>query len=122
MTDNELLLAISDILEKKLDTKIQPLTTEIQSFREDMAIGFQSIRDDMKRMRNDIQDLKTYVSQIELHLENTTDANVKLFAENYMPAVKKYEIEAAKIESMQTDIAIMRSVLIEHSEKLQKIS
>lgn len=28
MTDNELLLAIADIMEKKLDARIQPLETE----------------------------------------------------------------------------------------------
>lgn len=30
MTDNELLLAISDIMEKKLDARIQPLEDEIK--------------------------------------------------------------------------------------------
>ena len=111
MTDNELLLAISDIMEKKLDARIQPITTDIKS-----------IRDDIKLMHNDIQDLKNHIAQIELHLENTTDDRIKFLAENYMPAAKKYEKETAKIEAMQADIDVLKSVVREHSEKLQKIS
>ncbi len=35
MTDNELLLAISDIMEKKLDARIQPLENEIKSLKDE---------------------------------------------------------------------------------------
>ena len=34
MTDNELLLAIADIMDKKLDAKIQPLENEINYARQ----------------------------------------------------------------------------------------
>lgn len=47
---------------------------------------------------------------------------IRALAENYMPAAKKYEKAAAKIEAMQADIDVMKSVIREHSEKLQKIS
>ena len=33
MTDNELLLAISDIMEKKLDARIKPLEDDIKSIK-----------------------------------------------------------------------------------------
>jgi len=45
-----------------------------------------------------------------------------MLAENYMPAANKYEKATAKIEAMQADIDVMKSVIREHSEKLQKIS
>lgn len=45
-----------------------------------------------------------------------------MLAENYMPAAKKYTKEAAKMETMQADIDVLKSVVREHSEKLQKIS
>lgn len=34
MTDNELLLAISDMLDQKLDAKIKPLENDIKNIRE----------------------------------------------------------------------------------------
>lgn len=97
MTDSELLLAISDIMEKKLDARIQPLEDEIKS-----------IEDEQRR--------------INIIIENEIRSDVKMLAENYMPAAKKYAKEAAKMEAMQADIDVLKSVVREHSEQLQKIS
>ena len=99
------------ILWKKLDAGIQPITTDVKS-----------IRDDMKLIHSDNQDLKNQIAQIELRLENITDDRIKFLAENYMPAAKKYEKVTARIETMQADIDVMKNVIREHSEKLQKIS
>lgn len=62
------------------------------------------------------------LSNIEIHLENITDKNISLLAENYIPAAKRYERDTEKIEAMQADIDIMKRVITEHSEKLQQIS
>lgn len=52
MTDNELLLAISDIMEKKLDARIQPLENEIKSIKDEQRriniIPENEIRSDIK--------------------------------------------------------------------------
>jgi len=45
-----------------------------------------------------------------------------LLAENYLPAAKRYEKATAQIEAMQADIDIMKKVITEHSEKLQKLA
>lgn len=97
MTDNELLLAISDIMEKKLDARIQPLENEINS-------------------------LKNEQTRINIIIENEIRSDIKLLAENYLPAAKRYEKATARIDAMQADIEVMKSVIKEHSEKLQKIS
>ena len=97
MTDNELLLAIADIMDKKLDAKIQPLENEINS-----------LKDEQRR--------------INLIIENEIRSDIKLLAEHYLPAAKRYEKTTARIEAMQADIDVMKSVIREHSEKLQKIS
>lgn len=94
MTDNELLLAIADIMDKKIRSELQA---------------------ELQPLKDDIRDIK-------LHLENITDKNIQLLAENYVPAAKRYEKATAQIEAMQTDIDVMKSVIREHSEKLQKIS
>lgn len=97
MTDNELLLAISDIMEKKLDARIQPLENEINS-------------------------LKNEQTRINIIIENEIRSDIKLLAENYLPAAKRYEKATARMDAMQADIEVMKSVIREHSEKLQKIS
>ena len=97
MTDNELLLAIADIMDKKLDAKIQPLENEINS-----------LKDEQRR--------------INLIIENEIRSDIKLLAENYIPAAKQYERDSSKIEAIQDDIEIMKKVIQEHSLKLQNIS
>lgn len=73
-------------------------------------------------MKDDIRDMKRCITGIELHLENVTDKNIQLLAENYVPAAKRYEKAVPEMESMQADIDIMKKVIAEHSEKLQKLA
>lgn len=89
---NEDLLAISQLLDVKLDSKFQ---TELQP------------------LKDDIRDVK-------LHLENITDKNIQLLAENYVPAAKRYEKTVPEMQTMQADIDIMKKIITEHSKKLQK--
>ncbi|MCI9490754.1 MAG: hypothetical protein HFG97_12260 [Dorea sp.] len=91
---NEDLLAISQLLDVKLDSK---LSAELQP------------------LKDDIRDMK-------LHLENITDKNIQLLAENYVPAAKRYEKAVPEIQAMKADIEILKKVVTNHSEKLQKIS
>lgn len=94
MTDNELLLALSDLLETKFKGMLQA---------------------ELQPIKDDIRDIK-------LDIENDIKPQIQLLAENYVPAAKRFEKASAQIESMQADIEIMKKVITEHSEKLQKIS
>ena len=100
MTDNELLLAISEMLDIKLKATLQA---------------------ELQLLKDDIRDIIQRVTSIELHLENTTDKNIQLLAENYVPAAKRYEKASAQIDAMQTDIEILKKVVTGHSEKLQEL-
>lgn len=97
MTDNELLLAIADIMDKKLDARLKPLESDIQAIRNEQT-------------------------RINLIIENEIRSDIKLLAENYMPAATRYEKATAQIEAMQADIDVMKSVIREHSDMLRKIS
>lgn len=91
---NEDLLAISQLLDIKLKSALQA----------------------------ELQPLKDDIRNIKLHLENETDKKIQLLAENYVPAAKRYEKAISEIEAMQADIEIMKKVITEHSEKLQKLA
>lgn len=91
---NEDLLAISQLLDIKLKSALQ---AEIQSLKDD-------------------------IRNIKLHLENETDKKIQFLAENYVPTAKRYEKATSEIEAMQADIEIMKKVITEHSEKLQKLA
>ena len=100
MADNKLLLAISEMLDIKLKSTLQA---------------------ELQLLKDDIRDIKQRVTSIELHLENTTDKNIQLLAENYVPAAKRYEKASAQIDAMQADIDILKKVVTGHSEKLQEL-
>ncbi|MCD8018690.1 MAG: hypothetical protein LUF92_03640 [Clostridiales bacterium] len=97
MTNNELLLAISDMMDKKLKTELQPLRREIEGIKKEQT-------------------------RINMIIENEMRPAIKLLVENYVPAVRRYETTVSQIKSMQSDIGIMKKVIAEHSEKLQIIS
>lgn len=86
MTDNELLLAISDMLDKKL----KPIKDDIKSLK------LQNENDILPRLQN---------------IESC-----------YTSTYRRYANGIEQIDAMQVDIDIMKKVLTEHSEKLQKIS
>lgn len=94
---NEDLLAISQLLDVKLKAELEPLKKDVKSIREEQT-------------------------RINLIIENEIQHDIQLLAENYVPAAKRYEKATAKIEAMQADIEILKKVVTDHSEKLQKIS
>ena len=90
MSDNELLLAVAELFDKKLETQLQPF-------------------------RDDIRDIK-------LTLENNITPNIQLLAENYVPAAKRYEKGSTEIENLKVDIELIKKVIKEHSDKLNRIA
>lgn len=74
------------------------------------------------KLRAELQPIKDDIRDIKLDIENDIKPQIQLLAENYVPAAKRFEKVSAQIESMQEDIEIMKKVIAEHSEKLQKIS
>lgn len=61
--------------------------------------------------------LKDDIRDIKLHLENVTDKNIQLLAENYVPAAKRYEKTVPEMQTMQADIDIMKKIITEHKNK-----
>ena len=74
------------------------------------------------KLNSALQPIKDDTRDIKLVIENDIKPQIQLLAENYVPAAKRFEKASAQIESMQADIEIMKKVIAEHSEKLQKIS
>ena len=86
MTDNEMLLTISEMLDKKL----------------------KPVNDRLKR--------------IELTQENEILPRLQNIESCYTSTYKRYQIGTEQIDAIQADIEVIKSVVREHSEKLQKIS
>ena len=94
---NEDLLAMSQLLDVKLDARLKP-------------------------MENDIKSIKDEQTRINLIIENDIQHDINILVENYVPAAKRYQDATAQIQAIQADIEIMKKVISDHSEKLKKIS
>ena len=96
MTDNELLLAISNMLDP--------------------------IRNDMQSIKQDIQEIKTRVKKIEITQENEILPRLNTIESCYTSTYHRYKDNVDTYESMKQDISIIKKVVAEHSEKLQKLA
>ena len=97
MTDNELLLAISEMMDSKLKSELQPL-------------------------KNDIQSIKNEVHQIKLYQENVILPRLNTIESCYTDTYNRYRDYADKMDAAFTDIELLKKVASDHSEKLKKIS
>ena len=89
MTDNELLLAISNMLDP---------------------------------IKEDIQEIKNRVKKIEITQENEILPRLNTIESCYTSTYDRYKDSVDDYESMKQDIAIIKKVVAEHSEKLQKLA
>jgi len=116
------LCAISQImderLEVQLDKRLEGINTEIKGIKAEIK----GIKTEIKGMKADIAKLQSDVFSIKLKQENVFEPQLKLLAENYIPAAKRYMETSAQIEQMQEDIIILKKVTTHHSEILSKIS
>ena len=90
MSDNELLLAISEMLDKKLESNLKPIENRL------------------KRM--------------ELQIENNVIPRLQNIESCYTDTYQRYQNHADKMQAALDDIELMKKVIAEHSEKLQKLA
>lgn len=100
-----------------LKSDVQILKEEVQILKEDV----QNLKEDVQSLKDRVQNLENRVYAMELHMENVTDKNIQILAENYMPAAVRYEKALSQMERMQADIEIIKKVVIRHSRKIQAL-
>ena len=174
MTNNELLLSISDMIDSKLNAGLRLMKNEMQDMkgelqtelrtmeqglRSDMQKMEQGLRSDMKKMeqelRSDIQELRSDMQTMEQGLrsdmqtmeqglrsdmkkmeqELKSDIHMlKLCQENlilprlntiescYTDTYRRYRDDADQMEAVSADVDIMKKVIAEHSQRLQKLA
>ena len=125
MTDNELLLAIADIMDRKLDTRLIPIEKNIHEMQSDI----QSIKGDIVSMKSDIDDMKADIATLQYDVRDLklTQENIILPRLNtiescYTTTYCRYKDYADKMADAFVDIDLLKKVVSEHSERLQKIS
>ena len=107
MTDNELLLAISDMMDKKLNH----ITKDVQE-----------VKKDIKVLKTEVENIDIRVKNIELNQETKVLPRLNTIESCYTSTFDRYKDNVEDYEAIKQDISIMKKVMQEHSIKLQNIS
>ncbi len=135
MTDSELLLAISGIMEKKLQPINEQLEDHTRKFEAidrrfdavDKRLDGMDERLDRMDERFDAMDrrfdaMDRRLTRVELRQENEILPRLQNIEACYTSTYERYRTGLTKLDAMQADISVIKSVVSEHSEKLKKIS
>ncbi len=139
MTDSELLLAISGMLDKKLKSELQPIKSDIHDLKADVSqlkADVSNLKADVSHLKDDVSNLKADVSHMKEDIYHMKDEiyHIKLFQENvilprldtiescYIDTYKRYKGYNDKMEAAFDDVELLKQVVGEHSQKLQMIS
>ena len=135
MTDNELVLSISELLDKKLkpidskfekiEAKLEQIETRLEKVEtrlEEIETRLEKVETKLEELETRLEELETRVKKLELLHETDVLPRVSTIEECYISTYERYKENVEHIEAMRTDIDIIKRVLLEHSEKLKKIS
>lgn len=112
MTDNELLLAISDIVDKNSKTLEKRLTEKIDEVDTRLSAKLDEV--DSR--------LSTEVHNILLRMENNIEPRLDNIEACYTSTYNRYKDGVEKIENLEMNMDVVKSVVREHSKKLNAIS
>lgn len=102
--------------------EIQPMKDDIQSMKDDIQLmkdDIQLMKDDIQTMKNDIRELNDKLAATNMHIENVTDKNLQLIAENYVELTKKLN-QAIPVADKNLAYEVKVNYLIEEVEKLKQ--
>ena len=134
MTNNELLLSISDMIDSKLNAGLRLMKNEMQDMkgelqtelrtmeqglRSDMQTMEQGLRSDMQKME---QELKSDIHMLKLCQENLILPRLNTIESCYTDTYRRYRDDADQMEAVSADVDIMKKVIAEHSQRLQKLA
>ena len=105
-----------------LKKEVTILKEDVSALKQDVSVLKQDVsvlKHKVSALEKEVDNLKQGLSHISLHLENVTDKQLQILAENYLPAAKRFTEAVSQIEELQNDNKIIKQVLAKHSEILQ---
>lgn len=133
MTNNELLLAISDMMDTKLKAELQPLRNEMQDMRDEMKYfkgemrnELQNFKDEMRVFKDEMQNFKdeihSEIHQVRLFQENIIMPRLEMIESCYLDTYRRYRDNADRMDAVYEDVDLMKKVLAEHSRQLRNLA
>ena len=119
MTNNELLLAMSDMLDTKLRAELRPLRNEMQDMKSELQGEMQDMKSELQGV---IRNMQSEIHQIKLCQENMILPQLETIESCYVDTYHRYRNNADRMDAVFEDVDIMKKVITEHSKTLQKLA
>lgn len=142
------LLAISQLLDVKLKAEIQPIKNGIQSLKSDVQSVKTELQAEMQALKAELQaemqalraelqaemqalwaelqavkaSLEAEIHKIKLFQENVIMLRLNTIESCYLSTYERYKDSTEGYEALQADNEIMKAIIMEHSERLQKLA
>ena len=100
---------------KEAKEKIELLSDDMKEAKDNI----QTLTDDMSEVRVEVHELKQEVAGVKLHLENVTDRNIRLLAENFVELTKKLN-QAIPIANKNLAYEVKVDYLIERVQTIER--
>lgn len=114
MTDNEILLSLSNMLEP-IREEISDIHSELADIHGDIS----DLRSDVSDLQSDVSDIKGRVKKMELMQENVIIPRLDNIEACYVSTYERYKENVEEYDEMKQDVSILKKVVAEHSEILQ---
>ncbi len=138
MTDKEILLAMSDMLQpiksdiqdmkgdiRELKEDVQGLKEDVQGLKEDVRVlkkDMQVLKGEVRVLQSDMEEVKDRLTKIELTQENTMLPRLQNIESCYLSTYERYKESLRDNEELKRDVSVIKVVLTDYGEILQRIS
>ncbi len=93
-----------------------------QELRSEMAEMKQELKAEIDEVKQEVEGVKNRVKKIELTQENVIIPLLNEVTDCYTTTFERYKVSVDEHEQMKQDIALLNTVVEEHSDILQRIS
>ena len=122
MTDNELLTAIANMMNKnskaleyRMDSMEKSLNDKIDMVESRLNDKIDNVE---SSLRNEIHRVDNEIHKIHLKLENDIEPRLQNIEECYISTYDRYKVEVERMDKMQMDIEVLQDVAKEHGEAI----
>lgn len=131
------LLAISQMMDERLDRRLKPIESDIKTMKSDIKVikneqkimkndlravkdEVKTVRDEVKTVRAEVKTLKNELQRVKLFQENIIMPRLNEIEACYTSTYDRYKEHADRMERTYDDVAVLKQVVTGHSEKLQR--
>lgn len=118
MTENELLLAISDMMDHKLKAELQPIKNDLQTVKNEVQLvknevqlvkeDLQVVKDEVQLVKKDLQAVKDEVQLVKKDLQEVKD-EVQLVKEDLRAVKEDLQTVKDRVQTVENDLQAVKN-------------